>query len=57
MIPILRRKTPAEKLAIVDSLWIMARRFVRAQLVNDHPDWTAEQIDRETARRMSRGAD
>jgi hypothetical protein len=57
MVPILRRKTPAEKLAIVDSLWTMTRRFVRAQLVNDHPEWTAEQIDRETARRMSHGAD
>ena len=56
MVPILRRKTPAERLAIVDGLWTMARRLVRAQLKMDHPDWTDEQIARETARRMSHDA-
>ncbi|HKB03866.1 MAG TPA: hypothetical protein VKD90_16705 [Gemmataceae bacterium] len=56
MADILRRKTEAERLKIADGLWNLARRIVRAQLSADHPDWTAEQIKRETARRMSHGA-
>lgn len=56
MAEILRRKTEGERLKIADGLWRMARQIVRAQLTADHPDWTTEQIRRETARRMSHGA-
>lgn len=56
MAAILRAKTPAERLAIVDRMWTSARRMIRANLARQHPDWSAELLDRETARRMSRGA-
>jgi hypothetical protein len=56
MADILRRKTEAERLAIANGLWKMAQRIVQAQLRTDHPDWTAEPINRQTARRMSHGA-
>lgn len=56
MAEIMRQKTPRQCLAIADGLWRSARRLVRAQLKMDHPDWTDEQINRETARRMSHGA-
>lgn len=57
MAAILRAKTPAERLAIADGLWQMARDMIRANLEREHADWTAEQIQRETARRLSHGAD
>jgi hypothetical protein len=56
MAEIMRQKSPAQSLAIADGLWRSARRLVRAQLKMDYPDWTDEQIDCETARRMSHGA-
>lgn len=56
MAEILRAKTPAERLAIVDRMWASAWRMIRANLARQHPDWTSETVDRETARRMSRGA-
>jgi len=53
---IMRRKTASEKMAIVDGLWRTARQLVRGSLRQQHPGWTEDQLDRETARRMSRGA-
>jgi hypothetical protein len=56
MAAILRRKTEAERLAIAFGMWDFAQQMIRANLAAEHPDWTAEQIQRETARRMSPGA-
>jgi hypothetical protein len=56
MAAILRAKSPAERLRIADRLWTSARRMIRANLAQAHPDWSAEELDRATARRMSRGA-
>lgn len=53
---ILRQKTPAEKLAIADSMWRFARNLVAAGLRFDHPDWDESQIQREISRRLSNGA-
>ena len=55
MVEVLRAKTPDEKLAMLDSMWRMARDLVRDKLRQDHPDWSADQIARETARRLSHG--
>jgi hypothetical protein len=52
---VLRRMTPGQRLAIMDDLFQMARRSLRAQAENDHPDWTAEQVSREVARQISPG--
>ena len=56
MAAILQRKTEAERLAIAFGMWDFAQQMIRANLRREHPNWTAEQIQRETARRMSHGA-
>jgi hypothetical protein len=56
MAEVLRRKTPAERLAIGMGMWTYARDLLRAVLRGQHPDWTDEQINREVARRLSHGA-
>lgn len=53
MADVLRGKTPAERLEMANSMWRTARDLIRSKLIYDHPDWTAEQIQAETARRMS----
>lgn len=41
MAEVLRRKTPAERLAIGFGLWRSARKLLRGQLASLHPDWDA----------------
>jgi len=53
---ILRQKTDAERMATVDQMWRFARDMIRNNLRRDHPDWTEEELDRTTARRLSHGA-
>lgn len=53
---ILRKKTPAERLAIADGLWRFARDMTRAIIAREHPDWSEDEIRRQVARRMSHGA-
>lgn len=56
MAAVLRRKSGAERLKIVDELFRQGRQLVAAGVRWQHPDWTQEQVDRETVRRISRGA-
>lgn len=56
MAEIMRLKTPDEKMAMLDGMWRMARGLIRDKLRQDNPEWNEADIDRETARRMSRGA-
>jgi hypothetical protein len=56
MAEIMRLKTPDEKLTMLDGMWRMARELIQSMLWHDHPDWSDEQINKETAPRMSRGA-
>jgi hypothetical protein len=53
---IMRRMTPAQKIAMIDELWKFSRSLAEAGARLLHPDWSDEQIRRETIRRMSRGA-
>jgi hypothetical protein len=55
MVEVLRKKTPAERLAIAQGMWRYARDLLRATLWGQHRDWSEEQINRETARRLSHG--
>jgi len=55
MAEVLRRKTPAERIGIGFGLWRSARRMLQAELASLHPDWDAQRIDREVARRLSHG--
>jgi len=56
MAEILRTKTDAERLSMVDQMWRFARNMIVNNLRRENPDWTDEQIQRETARRLSHGA-
>ncbi len=53
---VLRRKTPAERLAIAHGMWSFARSMLLSSLRGKHPDWTEQRLHEEAARRMSHGA-
>jgi hypothetical protein len=53
---ILRKKTPAERIAIASAAHGTARLLIEAQVRRQHTDWEPEQIREETIRRMTRGA-
>jgi len=55
MAEILRRKSPAERLEMAFSMWRFGRGLVRDAVRASHPEWTEDEIRRETARRMSGG--
>lgn len=56
MVEILRRKTPAERLAIAFGLWRSARLILTGCLKSLHPEWDEEKVRQEVARRLSHGA-
>jgi hypothetical protein len=55
MAEILRRKTPAERIAIGFSLWASAQRMLTVLLTKSHPDWELGRVQSEVARRLSHG--
>ncbi|MBI5555024.1 MAG: hypothetical protein HY920_04115 [Elusimicrobia bacterium] len=55
MVDILRRKTPAERIAIGFGLWISARNMLASHLRHTHPQWSEEELQREIIKRMSHG--
>ena len=54
---VLRRKTPAERIALTASAHRTARALLTAQIGALHPDWSSERIQSEVARRLTRGTD
>jgi hypothetical protein len=50
MVAVLRRTTPAERLAIANGMWRSARDMIRNLLRAEHPDWSQEMVAQETAR-------
>lgn len=54
---IMRAKSPAEKLAMLDEMWLLARSLAEAGVRRSHPQWTDAQVQREVARRISHGSD
>ncbi len=56
MVEVLRRKTPAQRLAIGHGMWDMARSMLTGHVKHQHPDWRPEQVQAEVAARMSHGA-
>jgi len=56
MADILRTKSAAERLAIANRMWKSARKMILSRLKQEHPDWSKEKIQSETARRLSHGA-
>jgi hypothetical protein len=53
---VLRRKSFAERLAMVRDANRFLRLRIAGQLCADHPDWNEGQISKEIARRISSGA-
>ncbi|MEM7811978.1 MAG: hypothetical protein AAF532_10915 [Planctomycetota bacterium] len=56
MAEVLRRKSGAERLAMVDTMWRTGWKMIFLGYRRDHPDWSEGRCRRETARRMSHGA-
>jgi len=56
MAKILRRKSPAERIAIGISLRASARRMLVSHLSSRHPEWSPEEILAEANWRFSGGA-
>ena len=56
LIAILRRQTPAQKLAVLDGMWRSARTLVAAGVRAQHPTWSEANLAQEVAARMSHGA-
>ena len=52
---VLRTKTPAEKVAMVDAANRTARLLAAAGIRHLHPDWTDEQVQAEVIRRVTGG--
>ena len=55
MAEILRRKSEAERLRIAGRMWRSARVILRGSIQTEHPEWDAERVNREIARRISHG--
>jgi hypothetical protein len=51
----LRGKTPVEKIAMILAANRTMRLRLEGHLRSQHPDWDADAIQKEIARRMSRG--
>jgi len=49
-IAILRRMTPEERLQVAHELYWEARRAKSAELRNQHPNWSGQEIYREVGR-------
>ncbi len=56
MADILRAKTAAERIRIGFDLWTSTRNMLLVHLRKTHPEWNAERIKQEVARRLSHGA-
>ncbi len=57
MAELLRRKTPAERVAMISALHHTMRVVIQSTLRSRHPDWDDAAISQEVARRMTRGTD
>ena len=55
MAEILRHKTPAERIRIGFTLWTSARNMLMTHLKKTHPEWNNDRVEKEVARRFSRG--
>jgi hypothetical protein len=56
MVALLRTKAGVERLQMAFGMWRTAKLIVTAGVRDQHPEWTAGQVQREVARRMSHGA-
>jgi hypothetical protein len=55
MADIPRQKSEVERLKIAARMWESARAILRGAIQTEHPDWDADQVNREIAYRISHG--
>jgi hypothetical protein len=55
MVAVLKSRTPVERLEMAAGMWRSARDLIQATVQQGHPDWDAEHVQREVARRLSHG--
>ena len=53
---LMRRTSPAEKVAMVGAAHRTAKRLMAAGIRRSHPDWSAEEIQDEVCRRLLHGS-
>ena len=56
MAEVLRTKTPAERIRIGFSLWTSARKMLLSHLGASNPEWDAQRLNKEAAKRLSHGS-
>jgi hypothetical protein len=54
VVRILRAKSGMERLRLAHEAWELAHDRLTAFLKSEHPDWSAERVQREVATRLSR---
>jgi hypothetical protein len=57
MAAVLRQKTGAQRLAIVDALYDAAWRLIECNVQTRHPEWSDQQVRRAVAQRIAGAAD
>jgi len=57
MADVLRRKTGAERLQIVDALYRAAWQLAESNIRSSHPDWTVVPVRSAVAQRIAGGTD
>jgi ABC-type Na+ transport system ATPase subunit NatA len=55
-VAVYRHMTGAQRVRAVGRLYAMARMLIQSRVRAEHPDWTQDQLNRETVRRLSHGA-
>lgn len=53
---IYRRMSHGQRMQVAIGMWNSARQMIQGTLRQQNPDWTEEEIQRETAARLSHGA-
>jgi hypothetical protein len=54
---VLRRMSGAQKLRCLDSMFRSIAGMIRCSIREAHPDWSPEQVSRETSKRIARDSD
>lgn len=55
MVPILRAKSPSQRLDMIWRMYRFARQLAEAGIRHTHPDWTEVQVRAERIRRFAHG--
>jgi hypothetical protein len=53
---IIRNKTPAEKMEMVNNMWHTARKLISMDILSRQPDISNEELNRQIAGRMLHGS-